>query len=218
MTQSKTDHYDMAAQFYKDHELDFTRAATEADIEDRRFDYSSERFDTWAVQHDLMPARVIDTNDPLVSDGLLMQRHKLRRWINSAGRTDGRLQRMFSIEARNQHWRVLLLERLVAGRPGEAVRAVRTHVSHLDSEMVRAEAYLATLHGDARITDVQRGDLQQKITFMRMHLLSFRSMAELMFKAMQSPDAFDIAAEGRAITQLFAGQRPRVRRKVGKSK
>lgn len=126
MSKIRAANIDLAREFYDFHKLAFARAAGGTKSQERRFVFSADAFDDWAVSAGHMPQALRDASDYIQRNGLALARHDLRRRMNRAARQGAGIPRAYSIEARGGSWRVVLFERFLEEQPHEIVQALAT--------------------------------------------------------------------------------------------
>jgi hypothetical protein len=219
--QRTTSSLELADQFYRDHALEFQRAAVAATTQDRGFVYSAERFDDWAVTHGHMTRRANDC-EPADRGSATDERFKLRQRINRVARKGVGLPRAFSIEAGHQNkWRVVLAERFLAERPLGIMRGIGSSLHHQEQNISATRALLENaehLSQNEKLLHLMRLDT------VGLYAFNCAQLHELVLQQAFNPDLkIDLRVLRRKMSDLMRGvkavpRRAKRRRAVAKKK
>jgi hypothetical protein len=199
---------DLARQFYEAHAAAFAAAAAKARTEDRRFDFTADQFDDWAVSAGHMTKAVRHAAGPIESKGLVKERFDLRARINRAARKSQNLLRGFSIEARAGHWRVILAERYFQECPSEDGGMIARLYDRVGRNVARRRKDIQNIEylaDDERLMIRAQEEYLSQYAFwsaQHLHTLTLRLDPNC-----QEPDMRKLGRDmGRLVTEAFQGK------------
>jgi hypothetical protein len=217
MADTRASNIDLAREFFKHHQLAFAQAG-QPDGQNQ-FDFSGDQFDEWAVAAGHMVKRARDTNtDELEHAGALYERHALRRRLNIAARKGEGLARAYTIEARAQRWRVVLLERFVIEQPKAIVGGIRSCLERSERTVEQVNKFL---NAQENLSDEERLLCRMRLEMAQMSIFGGLQMMEMVIMGFDADKAPNLKRLRRRMAEVLlreanGGKRLAVRKRPRK--
>lgn len=193
---------EIAKAFHAYHELLFRQAVAAKTTVERQFVFSDAQFDDWAVAEGLLP-KAARTASNVEHGSIIFARNTLRRRLNLAARRGDGMPLAYSIEARAQRWRVVLLEKFVDEQPTDIVRGIQRCLERSDRTAALVKRYLAA---QEQLTEEDRLRIAMRLDMAQMWIWNGLQMMEVIIMGFQSDKPPNMKRLRRKMAQVLINE------------